>query len=82
MDDDLSFDWDESNFEHIRGHGVAPEEISQVFANQANDLRYEVVNSEERWTSIEHTDALRILVVIWTMRGESVRTASARSGLR
>jgi uncharacterized DUF497 family protein len=46
-------------------------------ANEASDLRYEVVNSEERWTSIGHTDTLRILVVVWTMRGESVRAVTA-----
>jgi uncharacterized DUF497 family protein len=74
---DIALDWDQSNIEHIRGHGVTPDEVLQVFANEASDLRYEVVNSEERWTSIGHTDALRILVVVWTMRGESVRTVTA-----
>jgi len=77
MEDDLVFDWDESNVRHIRGHGVAPDEVVQVFANEASDLRYEVVDNEERWTSIGHTDALRILVVVWTMRGKSVRTVTA-----
>jgi uncharacterized DUF497 family protein len=77
MEDDLAFDWDQANIEHIRGHAVTLGEVLQVFANEASDLRYEVVNSEERWTSIGHTDALRILVVVWTMRGESVRTVTA-----
>jgi uncharacterized DUF497 family protein len=77
VEDDLALDWDQANIEHIRGHGVMPNEVLQVFANEASDLRYEVVNGEERWTSIGHTDALRILVVVWTMRGESVRTVTA-----
>ena len=77
MANDLAFDWGEANIGHIRGHGVAPDEVVQVFANEARDLRYKVVNNEERWTSIGHTDTLRILVVVWTMRGELVRTVTA-----
>ena len=77
MASDLAFDWDEANIGHIRGHGVAPDEVVQVFANEASDLRYEVLNNEERWTSIGHTHTLRILVVVWTMREESVRTVTA-----
>jgi hypothetical protein len=50
MEDDLSLDWDQANIEHIRGHGVTPDEVLQVFANEASDLRYEVVNGEERRT--------------------------------
>jgi uncharacterized DUF497 family protein len=61
----------------LAAHEVAPDEVSQVFANEASDLRYEVVDSEERWTSVGRTDALRILVVVWTMRGESVRIVTA-----
>ena len=57
-------------WQHIRGHEATPDEVAQIFANDAMDLRYEVVNGEERWTSIGHTDAARILVVEWTMRGE------------
>lgn len=44
MEDDLAFDWDKANVEHIRGHGVTPDEVLEVFANEASDLRYEVVN--------------------------------------
>jgi uncharacterized DUF497 family protein len=77
MAEGLAFDWDDANVEHIRGHEVTPDEVAQIFANEATDLRYDVVNGEERWTSIGHTDVMRILVVVWTMRGESVRTVTA-----
>jgi uncharacterized DUF497 family protein len=36
-----------------------------------------MVNGEERWTSIGHTNKLRILVVVWTMREESIRPVTA-----
>ena len=73
MDDEVSFDWNEANIRHVRRHGVIPREVSELFANVAIDLRYEVVDGEERWTSIGHTSEMRILVVVWTMRGDSIR---------
>jgi uncharacterized DUF497 family protein len=77
MEDDLSLDWDQANIDHIGRHGVVPGEVSELFTNEAIDLRYEVVDGEERWTSIGHTNRLRILVMVWTMRGELVRPVTA-----
>jgi hypothetical protein len=37
----------------------------------------EAVNGEERWTPVGHTSQLRILVVVWTMREESIRPITA-----
>jgi uncharacterized DUF497 family protein len=56
---------------------VLPNEVEQVFANEAFDAGFEVVNGEERWTSIGHTAAMRVLVVVWTMRGDRVRAVTA-----
>ena len=73
----LAFDWDEGNTVHIAGQAVLPNEVEQVFSNEALDINFEVVNGEERWTSIGHTAVMRVLVVVWTMRGERVRTVTA-----
>lgn len=75
--EDHDLDWDESNVDHIRRHGVVPQEVLEVFRNKAMDLNYETVKGEERWTSVGHSNALRILVVVWTMRGESIRPVTA-----
>jgi len=48
-----------------------------AIANKAVDIDFDVVNGEERWTSIGHTEQLRILVVVWTMREESIRPVTA-----
>lgn len=48
-----------------------------MFANDALDIGFEVASGEERWTSIGHTAVMRVLVVVWTMRGERVRTVTA-----
>lgn len=76
--DDLSFDWDEANIEHIARHKVAPIEVEQLFTNGPVDIDFEVVNGEDRWTSIGCTSALQFLIVVWTMRRGAVRVITAR----
>jgi len=68
MPDDLLLDWDDANTSHLARHHVMPQEIEQVFSNDAVDIDFDVVDGEERWTSIGHTGQLRVLVVVWTMR--------------
>jgi uncharacterized DUF497 family protein len=75
--EDVDLEWDESNVEHIQRHGIVPQEVLEVFGNETVDLNYEVVNGEERWTSVGHSNALRILVVVWTMRSEAIRPVTA-----
>ena len=73
----MEFAWDEANVGHIKRHGIATSEVEQVLVNDATDLRYEQVEGEDRWTSIGHTAQLRILIVVWTMRGALIRPVTA-----
>ena len=75
--DDLIFDWDEANVAHIARHGVRPREVEQVFANDPMDLGAETVDGEERYTTVGHTNRLRVLVLAWTMRGDATRPITA-----
>lgn len=75
--DELVFDWDESNVAHIAHHNITPEEVEQVFANDPMDLDVEVVDGEERYTSVGHTNRLRVLVLAWTMRADATRPITA-----
>ena len=77
MSDELVFNWDEANKAHVARHNVTPEEVEQAFANDPMDLRAEVVDSEERYTGVGHTEALRVLVPVWTMRGVATRPITA-----
>lgn len=77
--DDLSFDWDEANIQHIARHEVKPEELEQLFVNDPIDIDFEVVDGEDRWTSIGHSNALRFLLVVWTMRQDTIRIVTARA---
>ena len=81
MKGDLRFDWDESSLSHIAGHAVTAEELEQAIENDPEDQEYDVVRGEERWTSIVHTDLLRVLIVKWTMRGDRVRIVTAMGRL-
>jgi uncharacterized protein len=74
---ELVFDWDDANLGHMASHSVTPEEVEQVFANDPMDLGAEVVDGEERYTGVGHTNGLRVLVLAWTMRGEATRPITA-----
>jgi uncharacterized DUF497 family protein len=78
MKDAFAFDWNEANVRHIAYRDVTPAEIEQAFANEVIDIDYEVLDAEERWTSMGHTNQLRVLVIVWTMRDETIRPITAR----
>ena len=77
MADGLVFNWDAANIAHVARHNVTPEEVEQVFANDPMDLGAEVVEGEERYTSVGHTNRFRVLVLAWTMRGDATRAITA-----
>lgn len=68
MTDEIGFDWDEGNVAHLARHDVTKEEFEQMMRNEPSETDYEVVGSEERWTSVGHTNRLRILRAVWTVR--------------
>ena len=68
---------DKANTDHIALHAVMPEEAEQALENDPVELDYEVFEAEDRWTSIGHTDRLRVLKLVWTLRGDAVRVVTA-----
>ena len=56
---------------------MTPEEVEQVFANDEMDIEYDVIGGEELWTVLGETDQVRVLIVVFTMRDELVRTVTA-----
>ena len=68
---------DEGNLRHIRRHGVSQSEAGEVMRNGAAALDYDIVEGEERWTAIGHTNLLRVLVVAWTPRRDKIRVVTA-----
>ena len=41
------------------------------------DIDYDVIGGEERWTVLGATDQMRVLIIVFTMRDDSVRTVTA-----
>ena len=72
------FDWDRGNVEHIARHAVRPDEVEQVFANDPIDMAYEHADGEPRWTVVGHTMDFRVLLVVWTIRGQTIRPITGR----
>jgi uncharacterized DUF497 family protein len=77
MAEELKFHWNEANISHIARHDVTPEEAEQALRNDPFEVDYEIVEGEERWTSIGHTNHLRVLKLVWTLRDEVVRVVTA-----
>ena len=64
MTDELGFDWDQANTDHIARHDVSCEEVEHVFANDELSINYDVVGGEERWTVVGETGQGRVLIVV------------------
>ena len=73
----VEFDWDAANLSHIAGHGVTPEDAADVLNNDPVELDYQVVEGEERWVAVGVTNRGRFLVVVWTIRGSTIRVVTA-----
>lgn len=77
----MEFEWDQhKSAANLRKHGVAFSDAITLFSSddQAITVFEEAVGDEERYITIG-TDGLgRVLVVVFTVRGEHVRIISAR----
>ena len=77
----IGFDWDEGNLPKIwERHKVSGAECEQIFFNHplvaARDEKHS--GEEDRYYALGHTDAGRLLFLIFTIRKELVRPISAR----
>jgi uncharacterized DUF497 family protein len=73
------FDWDDSNINHIAGHNVEPEEAEEALEDPdlKKDSAYNF-KGERRSAIIGATEAGRILLVIYTRRGQNIRVVTVR----
>lgn len=73
------FDWDDANVDHIERHAVTPAEAEQVVTGASFPLYTEERGGEERHTELGETRNGRLLVVVWTWRGQKIRVVTAFS---
>lgn len=79
--DFIGFPWDQGNLDkNLVKHKVENWECEQIFFNAPLLVLEDQHHSraEKRWAAFGRTDAGRLLVVIFTRRGDLLRVISAR----
>lgn len=77
----VGFDWDKGNSDkNVSNHHVSNSECEQIFFNEPLIILDDPTHSqvEPRYAAFGKTDEDRLLVTIFTMRGELIRVISAR----
>ena len=70
------FDWDRNNLGKIRAHGIKREEAEQALLNDPITIYEQEVGGERRFVYYGGTNAGRLLAIIVTERGDSVRVVT------
>ena len=81
----LTFEWDHPKARsNLRKHGVSFEEASTVFADPAALTIDDPLHSDEedRSVTLGQSTRRRLLVVVFTERGDKIRIISARVATR
>ena len=69
----MEFDWDVSNLGHLARHHISRAEFEQAMKNDPILVDFRDERGEERWCAVSATGSLRVLFLVFTYRGESVR---------
>ncbi|MBU6430744.1 MAG: BrnT family toxin [Cyanobacteria bacterium REEB65] len=72
----MEFEWDDANVDHIAEHDLSPEEAEATFFGFRVTLKAQTIDGEKRLRFIGSVGD-RILFVVYTIRGESVRVVTA-----
>jgi len=71
------FEWDWNNLRKIRAHRIEREEAEEALLNDPIPVYEQDVEGEPRFVYYGETNAGRLLAVIVTERGNSIRVATA-----
>lgn len=77
MEESLEFDWDSSNLRHLARHHISREEFEQAMINDPIYQEFRDDSGEPRWEAIGMTKQLRLLYLVFTIRGECIRPVTA-----
>ena len=80
----LQFEWDEAKATaNLRKHGVGFEEAITVFGDPQALTIFDEAHSdhEDRYVDIGRSSSGRVIVVVYTERGESIRIISCRTAI-
>ena len=71
------FDWDPNNLRKIRAHRIKREEVEQTLLNDPIPIHEQEVGGELRFVYYGGTGGGRLLAIIVTERGDSIRVVTA-----
>jgi uncharacterized DUF497 family protein len=71
------FDWDRNNLRKIRAHRINREETEQALLNDPIPIYEQDVEGERRFIYYGETNGGRLLAVVVTERGKSIRVVTA-----
>jgi uncharacterized DUF497 family protein len=71
------FEWDRNNLRKIRAHRISREEAEQALRNKPIPVYDQEFDEEVRFVYYGQTDAGRLLALVITERGESIRVVTA-----
>jgi uncharacterized protein len=77
----MGFEWHRAKAEsNMKNHGVSFEEAATVFDNPLTEFLPDIAHSieEDRYLAFGESDKGRLLAVVFTERGETIRIISAR----
>lgn len=69
----FEFDWDESNLRHLARHRITRQEFEQVMRRDPLLVDFNDESGEGRWYAVGETANLRVLFLVFTVRGEVIR---------
>jgi uncharacterized DUF497 family protein len=73
------FDWDEENTDHIKRHGLTPEEVEAAMHDRKRvGMAAYNTSTERRSASLGATESGKILAIYYTKRSGKIRVVTAR----
>ena len=81
----LRFEWDQEKAKrNLKKHGISFEEAATVFGDALSMTIADPLHStvEQRWVTLGLTHRERLVVVVHTNRGSTIRLISARKATR
>lgn len=77
----MEFDWDFANLDHIARHKVEPEEAEEVVRDPAvlETPAHRGPLGQRHFGVIGATEAGRVLVIFYELRGERIRVVTVRA---
>jgi len=70
---DVELDWDEANIRHLARHKISRREVEELFAGEPILIDHQAADREDRWSVVGATKALRVLVLVFTVRDQRFR---------